>query len=119
MNKEILTARVRKYTEREARLSSNMNNIYDIIWGQCTQGLHSVLKGNEDYNTKPKKSDLLWLMKEANKITAGIEVKLNNSATLHHTIRGFVKTKKGASESNDNFRINFDNIYKNMDIAGR
>ena len=31
LNKEILAARVRHYTKQEARLYSNMNNIYGII----------------------------------------------------------------------------------------
>ena len=46
VQKAILAARVRQYIERWARLVSNMNKIYCIIWGQCTPGIQSVLKGN-------------------------------------------------------------------------
>ena len=38
--KAILAVRVRQYIEREARLISDMNKIYVIIWVQCTPGLH-------------------------------------------------------------------------------
>ena len=46
-NKVILEIRVRRYIERESRLASNINRIYVIIWGQCTLGIKSVIKGNE------------------------------------------------------------------------
>ena len=42
---DILDARERQYIEIEARLVSNMNKIYGIVWGQCNPGLQSVLKG--------------------------------------------------------------------------
>ena len=48
---------VRQYIDREARLAYNMNIIYDIIWGQCTPGLKSVLKGNKYYPAKSNFSD--------------------------------------------------------------
>ena len=52
--KAILAARVRHYIEKEAKLVSNMRNNYSIIWGQCTTGLQSVLKGNADFHSKSK-----------------------------------------------------------------
>ena len=52
VKKAILAATVRWYIETEARLVSNMNRIYGIIWRQCTSGIHSVLKGNEYFLSK-------------------------------------------------------------------
>ena len=54
--KYVLDERVRKYIEREGRLVSNMKKSYGIIWGHCTPGLQSVLKGNEDFLSKSKVS---------------------------------------------------------------
>ena len=55
VKKAILDTIVRQYIDREARLVSNTNNIYGIIWGQCTTGLPSVSEGNEDFPSKLKK----------------------------------------------------------------
>ena len=52
VKKAILASRVRYCIYREARLVSNMNKIYGIIWGQCTPGLQSVLKGNEEFPSR-------------------------------------------------------------------
>ena len=95
-----------------------MNRIYGIIWGQCTPELQLVLKGNEDYNKKSKTFDLLWIIKEAKKITAGIYVKLNKWVNLHHTIRGFINMKQGKAEPNDAFKLCFDNVYETTAISG-
>ena len=46
VNKPILATKVRQYIEQEESLTSNMKKIYDIIWGQCTPGIQSVLKVN-------------------------------------------------------------------------
>ena len=54
VNKYILSARARQYIEREARLVSNINKIYDIKWGQLTPGIQSVLKENKDLPSKSK-----------------------------------------------------------------
>ena len=70
-----MAARVKKYIEREARLVSNMNTIYGIIWGQCTPGVQSVLKGNEDFPSRSKKCKSLCIMQETKKITARLGVK--------------------------------------------
>ena len=52
--RQILATILRQYIEIEAILVSNMNKIYGIIWGQCTPGLQSVFKGNEDFPNKSK-----------------------------------------------------------------
>ena len=57
-------------------------------------------------------------MKESKKITAGINVKLDRSATLYHTIRAFVNMKQGEAEPNYIFNIRFDNIYETMELSG-
>ena len=54
--RQILDTIVREYIEIEAILVSNMNIIYGIIWGQCTPGLQSHLKVNEDFPYKSNKS---------------------------------------------------------------
>ena len=63
LNKAILAARVRHYIKQEARLASNMNRVYSIIWGRCTPGLQSVMKGNGDYNKNSKTFYSLRLIK--------------------------------------------------------
>ena len=57
-------------------------------------------------------------MKEAKKITAGLDVNLNKSSTLYHTIRGFINTKQGEDEPNNFFKLHFDNFYDTIELVG-
>ena len=49
-------------------------------------------------------------MKEANKITAWLNVKLNKYASLYHTIQGFINMNKVKYEPNNTFKISFDDV---------
>ena len=77
-----------------------------------------MLKGNKYYNKKSKTFDSIWIIKEANKITAWLDVKLNKQATLYHAIQGLINMNQGKSEPNESFEIRFDNVYNTMEIAG-
>ena len=66
-----------------------------------------MTKVNKDYNKKSNTFNSLWVMKEANKIKAEIDVNLNKLATLSHTIQGFIKMKQGESEPNNAFKLRF------------
>ena len=57
-------------------------------------------------------------MKESNKITSGIGIKLKKSATLYHTIQGFIKMIQGKSEPNDALRLRFGNVYETIEFSG-
>ena len=116
--KEILTEILRHYIEREERISSSMNIIYGIIWVQCTPGIKSVLKSNEEYLTKSKTFESLWLMRDTKKTTTGIELKLNKYVSLYHTIKNFMNMKHGKAEPNNVFKLHFDNVYDAMELAG-
>ena len=111
VEKSIMAARVRHYIERDARLYSNINITYVIIWGKCTQGLQSLLKLNEDYPTKSKNFDSLWLMWDKNKITAGLDVKLNKSSSLYNAIQVFMNMKQDKTDPNNTFKLRFEKIY--------
>ena len=48
----------------------------------------------------------------------GVDVKLNNSAILYHCIRIFINLQQGENETNDTFKLRFDNVYETMYLDG-
>ena len=56
-------------------------------------------------------------MKETKKITAGLDVKLNKSASLYHCIRYFIKMIQGETEPKITFKFRFNNIYITIELA--
>ena len=118
VKKTIMDARVSQYIYRESIPASNMNRIYGIIWGKCNSGLQSLLKVYEYYHTKSNFFNSLWLMRETNNITAGIDININKSSRLYHTIQYFINIKQGKTDTNDAFKLHFENIYETMEPAG-
>ena len=118
VKKLILATIVRQYIERESILTPKINRIYCIIWGQCTPGLKSVLKVNEDYPTKSNFFVKLRIIRETRNINAGIDVKPKKSDILYHTIWGFINMRQVENNPNDTFKLRFDNIFETVELAG-
>ena len=57
-------------------------------------------------------------MQDTKKITKGIDVKINKSASLYHCIRIFINLWQEENELNDSFKLHFDNVYKTMELSG-
>ena len=49
MNKMIQDKEVKKYVNNRQAWKSNLNKYFDIIWGQCTSGVQSILKGESNF----------------------------------------------------------------------
>ena len=55
-------------------------------------------------------------MQETKKTTAGLDVKLNKSASLYHCIRSFINLQQGENDPNKTFKLRWDNVYETMDM---
>ena len=54
--------RLQKYLGREEIMKVNLK-FYALVMGQCTASLKSTLKGDQYFERKYKKIDVLWLFK--------------------------------------------------------
>ena len=86
----------------------------DIVYSMDTISV----EGKQGLPFQLKKSDLLWLMQETKKITTGLNVKLNKSASLYQCIRSFINLRQRENDPNDTFKLRWDNVYETMDLAG-
>ena len=109
--------RVKKYMDRKEVLTENANKLYDIVIGQCTPPLISTIKHDAEYGIKSSDFDTLWLLKNIKKTTAGVDMKANPALTLHEQMLIFMTTRKGQSESDDNYLNKFNSRLENMILA--
>ena len=61
------------YVTREVGLENNMLKIYGLVKGQCSHSLQAVLKQENDYETKDRKQDVLWLLGKLKLLTSGLD----------------------------------------------
>ena len=97
-----------KYVYKKQALKNNLNKCFAIIWGQCTSGVQSILKGEANFKQEEEDVNCLWLLKTVNKITAGIKNKDNKQFMLYEELMYFFTKRQGETNSNDSFT----NIFK-------
>ena len=56
------------WSKREETYISNMQQIYSLIWGQCTETMQAKLEGLVNYESINNASDALTLLREMKKI---------------------------------------------------
>jgi len=70
---KIQSERIKRYVVKEDELKSSLKKVYNIIWGQCSDQLQATVKFLDDYNTKEEEKDIVWLLTQLQRETAGID----------------------------------------------
>ncbi len=61
---QMQTMRIKQYIAREQKVKSNMDKLYGVVIGQCSNSLLSVLNNNIEYITKDEKCDISWILEK-------------------------------------------------------
>ena len=57
-------------------------------------------------------------MQETKKITEGLNVQLNKSASIYHCRRSLINLIQGENHPNDTFKLRWGDVYDTMNLAG-
>ena len=109
---------VKSHIKRIHTLENNKETLCGFIWGQCSNALKEIIKGDSDYTKKFKSYDCIWLLKKAKMITSGIDEKANRHKSLVDSITTLMTMKQGQFESNDSYRTRIDSNALTVDLAG-
>ena len=118
VKKWIKQEEIKKHINRLTTLDNNKETLYGLIWGQCSHGMHEVIKADEDYELKNALFDCIWLLEKVKLILAGVDSRANKYCTLIQALTYFCLTKQGANESNDSYRKRIDAATLTLSLAG-
>ena len=104
---DLYKAEITAFTQRKLNLRRNKEKSFGLVWGQCSAGLQSYIKGIESYVEKSNTFELLWLLTQLKKATAGIDDKANPFVTIHNAMSALYKMRQGNNESNDRYLERF------------
>ena len=113
----IYKTKVKMYVTAESNLIRNVEQVFGIIWGQCSSALQSKIKSLADYNDKSGDLDTLWLLKELKKATSGIDAKAEPRSTLVDSLYGMFRMRQRATESNDSYMERFKANASTVELA--
>ncbi len=99
-------------------MKSSLNKLYNIIWGQCSDQLQATVKFMDDYNTKDEGKDIVWLLTQLQRETAGIDSLGNRHITLIKTLRTLINIHQGDDESDDGYLKRMKANAESLKLAG-
>ena len=79
---------------REANLRRNVEKSFGVIWDQCSTALQSTIKVRSEYDDSFDDLDTVWLVKELEKTTYGIDRNSYAEMNLLDTIWRSVADRK-------------------------
>ena len=73
----------RLYMNRLETMEENVEKMFGLLMGQCTQALIDKVKASPEYAIKADNSDALWLLQKIKVLSAGVDNQVNKILTYH------------------------------------
>ena len=115
---EIEKEEIKEYVKDLKLIKSNLKKLYALIYGNCTDGVKTMLKADAEYAEKSKMFDQAWILEKVKMIVQGLDTKVNKRVTMHSAIYNFMLMKQYDSESNDAYLTRFKSTIQTLKIAG-
>ena len=80
---------IKEFVKNLSLAKSNLKKIYTLVYGNCTDGVHTMLKSDARYEEKSKVFDYEWLFKKVKSIVSGLDTKVNLRVSLHVAMLNF------------------------------
>ena len=74
-------------------IKTNLKKVYNLVYGNCTDSVQTMLKADSDYEDKSKDFDHAWIFNKVKTIVAGLDKKLNLRVTLHSALTSYILLK--------------------------
>ena len=109
---------VKRYGQRQANLTKNIGKIFELLWGQCTTSVRTLLKGNDEYESKRKESDVLWLIPKLRQLTSGVDEEADAVDVYFNALFEWTHIRQYDTENEDAFKKRIDTVTQNLILAG-
>ena len=106
------------YCKREETYRSNMEQIFALIWGQCTEALQAKLQGLDNFDELNTNSDALGLLKEMKAIAFNFQMHKYSHLALNEAKRRFYHLVQGKHMSNQDYLKKFNNMVDVIEHCG-
>ena len=106
------------YCKREETYQSNIQQIFALIWGQCTEALQAKLRGLDNFDQLNSDSDALGLLKEMKAIAFNFQQHKYSHLALNEAKRRFYHLVQGKHTSNQDYLRKFNNMVDVIEHCG-
>ena len=115
---EIKKEEIKDYVKDLKLMKSNLKKIYSLVYGNCTDSVRTMLKTDDDYESKSQSFDHSWLFKKVKMIVSGLDTKMNVRVSLHAAMLNYMLMKQYQYETNDAYLTRFRSMTETLKLAG-
>ena len=115
----ILLEEVKDYVARVHAVNTNINKVYALVWGQCTDGLQEAIRLKTDFGKKSAEFDGFWLLEQVEKKLARVTNTKNACILLRNKMVQYLTTCQYDNESIHQYMTRFMANSKALKMIGR
>lgn len=91
---------MKPYTIRRDELRSNLNSLFSVVWGQCSESVKTKLKSLDEYISKTKEDDVVWLLQQIKGVMDQFDTKQNGFLSALDAHSALLNYKQEHRQSN-------------------
>jgi hypothetical protein len=109
---------VKRFLVRKQSLKDNLNSVWSVISGQCSEAMMAKVTSDTDYETNKQDTDCTWLLKKIQQITLKFDDTVFKPLSLIDTKEALLLAKQGERETNVSFYLRFKTLAEAVEHYG-
>ena len=110
--------RMKAWINGEPKWNKTKHAAFNIIWGQLTPGLQSMIKAQNAYNDMSVACDCVWLLERIKLESTGIDSKGNPRVTFFFILLRLLNMRQSKTQSNEDYYRQFNEQVSIVELAG-
>ena len=112
--KDVIT----RYGNRKVAVKKNVGKIFELVWGQCTTSVKTLIKGEDTYDENKKKNNVTWLIQQARRLTSGVDNEADGADVYFQALWEWTHIRQHENETKDAYQKRADTLTQNLILAG-
>ena len=109
---------INRYGQRKTALGKNTAKIFELMWGQCTISIRTLIKGEVEYEESKKRNDVLWLTNKLRILTSGVDEEADAVDVYFQALFDWTHIRQQENESEDTYQKRLNTATQNLILAG-
>ena len=112
------TEEVKKFGARRQLAKDNGVKTFGLLWGQCSPGLQTSIKGESGYEDAVDSHNLVWLLETVQKVVSGVDTKASKLYVEQEALVAFTTMRQGTTETTDGVIARVKHNAQTLKLAG-
>ena len=109
---------IKRFLMRKQALKDNLNNVWSVISGQCSEAMTAKISASTDYEVNKQVPNCAWLLKKIQQVTLKFDDTIFRPLSLIDAKEALILAKQGERETNVSFYLRFKTLAEAVEHYG-